>query len=307
MESKGAVFCIEGTNSRIKKLITKFDSIQMEQLKKLCLIAEQVLTVDLITYLDSDDEHKTPVETAYENLILTYISDYIVFHTYIQKGNIPEVLMGYSLGLNTALACSGYLTFEGGLMILKSIKKCLDYAYQNLERDMSLIVGLSVDTIMEYINTCNFENKVSIASINAANSMLITGERTCVQKITDMARDGDALKAVMLHTYMAFHYAKNEEWIEDCISGINDLVICQGNYPIMSVYSLSLLKDDEKSIKEELKKNVYCQMKWSEALNILINEGHHQFFDVSLDGNLRKISFLNQEGVTFRTSKFLFK
>lgn len=304
MKKNGTVFCIEGTNSRIKKLISRFNEEQTKQLYQLCEIAEKMLEVNLMEYLQSEVEDR-PVEISIRNLVLTYISDYIIFNTYLSHGIKPDVLVGYSLGLNTAMVCAGNLSFEGGLEILQSVKKCLRYADENLHRNMALVVGLTRSQIEAYIEQHHWQEYVSIASINSEYSFLITGEEEYVQNVIDFAQEDGALKAVMIHTYMAFHYDKREDWLEECIKGMDQLEVFDRKFDVMSVYSLDLLEDSEEVVKDELKKNVYCQMHWGDALAKLEAEGYHEFWDVSLDGNLKKLSFLTDKKSTFHTFKSL--
>lgn len=303
MKKNGIVFCIEGLNNRIKELVSRFNENQMIMLEELCAEASKMTGVnDLMDYLTLKTE-VSGVDLSYKNLIFTYIADYIIFQTYLEKGIPPDVIIGYSLGLNTACVCAGNISFEGGIKILQCIKKCLDYACDHLNQDMGLIIGLGEKTIQYLLDRNHWNSKLSIGSINSDYSLLITGEKEYVQKMIDAATSEGALRAVMLHTNIAFHYANKESWLVECIKDINQLEVYKGSYPIMSVYALEFVS--EQRVIDELKDNVYCQMKWGEAINKLEEEGYHQFWDVSLDGNLKKITKLNHKDSVFHTFKSL--
>ncbi|WP_026476579.1 acyltransferase domain-containing protein [Alkaliphilus transvaalensis] len=305
MEGK-VVFCFEGMNSSIGKLISKLDEKQKEKLYTLCEEAKEFMGIDFLENLKHRKEDGSDLEVVFAEMVISYICDYIIFDTYIQNGIKPDILVGYSLGVNTALVCAGYLSFLGGIEILKSTIKCIEYSFNNLKEDMALIVGLPKNYLEEIIIKNGWSNFVSIASENSEVSLLITGEKEYVDYMMEASTNEGALKAIKLNTLIAFHNGK-KDWMEECIKGMDDLVIFKGNRKVLSVYSLDIIKDDENLVREELKKNVYTPMKWREAIESLENQGYNQFWDVSLDGNVKKISTLTKPDSVFYSYKTFLK
>lgn len=84
--------------------------------------------------------------------------------------------MGYDLGLNTALVCGGYLSFAGGIEILKSVRKCIDYSSQELSREMIIIIGLTRKNVEEIIDVNGWEKYLTIGSENSEYCILVSGE-----------------------------------------------------------------------------------------------------------------------------------
>lgn len=307
MNKNQRVFCIEGFNKNIGKLMWKLNTDQIKQLKMLCKEAEELTGINVLKIQALELEDKN-INRIFSELVITYICDYIVYNTYLCNGIKPAVIVGYSMGLNTALVCGGYLTFAGGIEILKSVKKCIEYSSQKLNREMIIIIGLTKKTVGEIIDINGWKKYLTIGSENSKYCILVTGEHEYIHKLLNEADGEGAFKTIVLNTPISFHFGKREEWMEECISNIDKLIITPGRIKIMSVYSLDFLRVE--SIKEELKKNVYTPMNWRGVIERLENKGFIDFWDISIDGSIKKLSTLNNEKAffnTFRSVKALLK
>lgn len=247
------VFCFQGVNNRISKLINRLST--NEQAEVFRLVKEAAIILDF--ELAYSSIHITRVDALMNDFVLTYITDYVVFNSLIKRGTKADVLVGYSLGLNTALVCGGYLDFYDGLRIFKCIKKCLCHSIENRNDDMALIIGLDYKTVDKLINSLNAINEVSIACENSEENILIAGDCDWIKSICDKATEMGALKAFSLDTSLAFHREVKENWLMDAIKGMDEIIVESGNIDVLSVYTLDFLENRKSSVIEELNKKPY--------------------------------------------------
>lgn len=292
-------FLFQGVGVKYKEFLDVFDERQLRQLEKYSQIIKAELEIDLWSFANNNTNSRENDE--FLEWILIYTCDYIVYKTYIEKGIKPEIMVGYSMGLITAMVCVESLSFEDGLRLLDSI-----YSYpihsKRGEEAMGAIIGLDYDSIFQIIEDVNLEEYVEIASENSEHCIVISGIKNAVYKIMELAEEEGAIKVIQLNAPYAFHSNFALKGIEILETFIKSLEINEAKFPIMSVFTQSIIRHEER-LRNELVINMFTPMKWKNTILKLGNMGVNRFVEVTLNDSLTKISKVIDLGYEFMTYK----
>lgn len=285
LEEKNA-FLFQGIGVRYKEFINVFDESQFNQLEKYSQIIKSELDIDLWSYVNKNTNSEDGDE--FLEWILIYTCDCIVYKTYIEKGIKPEIMVGYSMGLITAMVCAEVLSYENGLRLLDSIYK---YPIQSkrTEEAMATIIGLDYDSIFQIIEDVNLEEYVEIASENSEYCIVISGIKNAVNKIMELAEEEGAVKVIKLNAAYAFHSSFALIGIEILENLIKNIEINKAKVSIMSIFTQNIIKD-EAQLRNELIINMYTSMKWKDTILKLGELGINKFLEVTLNDSLTKMS-----------------
>ena len=285
LDGKSA-FLFQGIGVKYKNFISVFDESQFNELEKYSKIIKSELDIDLWSYANKNTNSEDDDE--FLEWILIYTCDCIVYKAYIEKGIKPEILVGYSMGVITAMVCADSLSFENGLSLLDGIYK---YPIQSKrsEEAMATIIGLDYDNIFQIIEDVNLEEYVEIASENSEHCIVIAGIRNAVNKIMELAEEEGAVKVIKLNTQYAFHSSFARIGMEILENLIKNMKINKSKVPIMSIFTQNIIKYEEE-LRNELIINMYTSMKWKDSILKLGDMGINKFFEVTLNDSLTKMS-----------------
>lgn len=294
------VFCFEGINNRVWSMEERLNERQLDMVLNYC---DRTRSITGIDYFQKMKQGKTgdELKDARVELFMTYICDCAIFQSYVESGIKPEMLIGYSLGLNTAMVCSGAISFEDGIFISEKLSEYMKYTKQQFQFGMALEVGIPFEETVKYLSKSHMEDRVHIASENSEHCILLTGEVGALEQLEDVFVEEGALKYNILKTFIPYHF-KEELWTKDVLHIFDMLTVKESAYPIFSVYSLEVMRE-ALELQEELKRNVNEQMMWRCAIEKLELLGYRRFYDVSLTGGNKKITVLSNNDSKFITLK----
>lgn len=242
--------------------------------------------------LDTDLKKNSYCDCMVASSLISAIADRVMYEAFLEKGIVPDIGCGYSLGIINVCSCFGAITFNDSYKI---IQKNNDLAKRitndNKSLDMGIIIGLDSDTIFSMIRQSGEEGKVVIGSINSKICSMVSGESSEVEKILEYATNEGALKAIKMNIGISYHNPLLEKYAVELIDVVDRIPFEKPKYPIMSVFDQKLLESSADLIREN-KINTYTPMRWDLSLDKLCEMGVTQFIDVSPNGAIKKFSRL---------------
>ncbi|GAB6087313.1 ACP S-malonyltransferase [Alkaliphilus crotonatoxidans] len=279
-------FLFQGVGAEYQKLITRFDKEQLEILNYYCSVVRHELNMDLWNYLFNAAE--TSHDKMFTDWIAIYTCDYIVYQRYRSLGMEPAILLGYSMGLITAMACGKSISFEAGLHMLLTI-----YQYPKLanreDEAMAVIVGLTCHDVEEIIRENNLLGQVEIGSENNEYCIVISGMEAAVNMVMGLSEIKGALKVKEVNAPYAFHSQFAAKGIEPFVKFVSELDVYDCEIPIISSFDHSILQKSP-DLQRELIKNMTGRMYWKTAIEKIAAMGIESFIEVSLDDSVVKFS-----------------
>lgn len=209
-----------------------------------------------------------------------------------EKGVLPDICAGLSLGEYSALICSGALEFSSAVALVKKRGKYMQEAVPEGEGSMAAIVGLDEKTVREVCSeACDF-GVVEPSNFNCPGQIVIAGEIKALDKACIIAKEKGAKKAIPLSVSGPFHTSLLKPAAEKLEIELKKVHINSMKIPIITNVTGDYIKDKE-DIIPTLKKQVMSSVMWEHSMMRMINEGVTTFVEIgpgkTLTGFLKKI------------------
>ena len=301
---KKHAFIFQGVGSEYQKSVNLLDEDYREMLIQHCSIVHREIGLDLYSYLFDSTINK--YDKLFCDWIAIYTCDYIVSQIYANYGIKADILLGYSMGLITAMVFGKSISFESGLHMLLCIYQYPHYADRHAEA-MGVIVGMTCSDVEGIIQSNNLQNFVEIASENNEHCIVISGGQNGVHKVLKIAKNEGALKVKEVTAPYAFHSHYAEGGIERLVQFVDELEVLDSMVPIISSFNQVILQNSL-DLKAELVKNMSGRMYWRSSIEKIVEMGITNFVEVSLEESLSKFSkLINLECKYLTFNKFIRK
>ncbi len=279
-------FLFQGVGAEYQNFVHQLDEEQKEILNYYCSIIRHEINMDLWNYLFHGIE--TNHDKMFTDWIAIYTCDYIVYQSYASYQLRPALMLGYSMGLITAMACGRSISFEAGLHMLLRIYQYPKLAQRKGE-SMGVIVGMSCQNVDQIIRENNLQLLVEIASENNGYCIVISGMEKAVDQTMKLAESKGALKVKSVNVPYAFHSHYAANGIEAYTKFVSSLQVYDCEIPIISSFNQAILQKSP-DLKQELIKNMTGRMNWKTSIEEIASRGIYSFIEVSLDDSVVKFS-----------------
>lgn len=225
-------------------LLLPFAKVKLEQ-------AKQVLGWDVLEICQSLDDKVS--RTLYTQPCL-YVIESILADILIERGNIPNLLAGHSLGEYVALYVSRVYDFDAGLRLVKRRAELMDNVHGGT---MTALIGFDREQLEEKIQ----ENPdVVLANDNSPAQVVISGTPEAVQNLVAQIK---VKKAIPLKVSGAFHSPLMADAAAEFQSILQSVPFSKGLFPILSnVEPLPSIEPDV--LKERLGRQMTGSVRWRE-------------------------------------------
>lgn len=307
LENNKNVFLFQGVGSDIDKSLSAFRQDEKEVLFGLCKEVSDYAGIDLLRYIDDRSCLKENTDVFFAEWLITGLCDCTVFEMFKRAGIEPDYIVGYSLGLNNAMCCSGAITLRDSTEILRGVISSLKNSLNSSrEYDMGMIIGLEYSTVTDIINEVSSFDRVKVASENSEFMIVISGLTEDVNAVLAKAAEEGALKAFPLCVLSPFHTSLMKEFSTPYFNNLEKISFSDSNTPMISIYSQKEFSTAEESYNEQCR-NFLEQMKWKDTIDYLEKLGVRDFYDMSVTAANKKASVLNNPESGFKTIKSLRK
>ena len=181
-----------------------------------------------------------------------------------------EMVAGHSLGEFSALAASGYLSFEDGLKLVSKRAIAMQKACEQNPSTMAAVLGME-DEVVE--NICNeIEEVVVPANYNCPGQLVISGSNNGIDIACEKLAEAGAKRALKLPVGGAFHSPLMEPARVELEQAIDTTIFNNGICPIYQNVTASAITNPEE-IKENLKKQLTASVLWTQTMQQMLADG----------------------------------
>ena len=294
----------QGVGSDIDKSLAMLNEEEINYFYGLCDRVSDFTDLNLKKYL-FDKSSLSGLDKTFAEWIITGLCDCTVYDSLLKHGITPDYIAGYSLGLNNVCFCSGSVTLEESITILKGVISSISEASKSSEQyGMGVIIGLEYETVTGLIADFVPKDRLAVSSINSETFIVVSGFLSEVKKILQKSAEEGAIKTILLDVPCAFHSSLMTDYSKPYFSNLQSLKFKNSSIPIVSVYSQRELTE-AKDISDEQKRNFLEPMKWKQTIKSLENAGVTEFWDMSTLAAVKKASRLNNPDSKFKTIKSL--
>ena len=206
-----------------------------------------------------------------------------------EKGLVPDVAAGLSLGEYGALAASGVMSAED---VFKIVRKRGIYMQEAVPDGGAMVAVLGLDTAVIEKTCEETPGMVTIANYNCPGQIVITGEESAVHAAVEKLTAAGAKRCIPLKVSGPFHSPMLTGAGEKLAKELESVEIHDIQIPYIANVTADYVTD-QADVKPLLEKQVSSSVKWQQTIERMIADGVDTFVEIgpgkTLSGFMRKI------------------
>ncbi len=206
------------------------------------------------------------------------------------RGIIPDVLAGHSLGEYSAFCSAGAFSFSEGIKLVRKRGNFMNQALAPGEGSMAAIIGLKKEKIESLCS--NIEEVVEIANFNTPSQIVVSGTAAGIKEIIKSASNEGAKKVVELDVSGPFHSSLMKPARDNLQKALKQIDFKQIEIPVV-VNAHARYVNDIDQIKKALLAQLVSSVLWVDSMELMIENGIKVFVEVGpgriLKGLMRRI------------------
>jgi [acyl-carrier-protein] S-malonyltransferase len=210
----------------------------------------------------------------------------------------PGMVAGHSLGEFSALAATGSLRFEDGLLLVSKRANAMQKACEAEPSTMAAILGLDNETVQD---TCEqVDGTVVPANFNAPGQVVISGSHEAINQTIDNLKAKGAKRAMELSVGGAFHSPVMEPARDELAHALENTTFRQPSCPVYQNVTAEAATDPE-TIQHNLIRQLTAPVKWTQSVEQMIADGAETFLEVGPGNVLQNLIKKIDRKKTFRS------
>jgi [acyl-carrier-protein] S-malonyltransferase len=209
-----------------------------------------------------------------------------------EKGVVPRLAAGHSLGEYSALVVSGALAFADAVQIVRLRGRFMQEAVPVGEGAMAAILGMERGQVEKLCEEAAQGEVLTPANFNCPGQIVIAGHAKAVERAMERVKQ-EGKKAIPLPVSAPFHSPLMKpagERLEKVLEGIpiQDLKI-----PVVTNVEADINRSKER-VKELLVTQVWSPVRWEESMQKITGDGIEQILEIGpgkvLSGLMKRIN-----------------
>jgi [acyl-carrier-protein] S-malonyltransferase len=209
------------------------------------------------------------------------------------RGALADFVAGHSLGEYSALVAAGSMKFEDAIKAVRRRGEFMQEAVPAGEGAMAALIGLQIEVVKALCEEASSLGVCAPANINSPNQTVIAGNKAAVERAVELVKAKGAKRAVMLPVSAPFHCQLMKPAAERMTAVLNEIDFKDLSVPLVTNVDATLITSGRQA-RESLLRQVVSPVRWSESVQVLINQGVGRFVEIGpgrvLSGLVRQIS-----------------
>lgn len=180
---------------------------------------------------------------------------------------------GHSLGEYSALTAAQALSLADCARLLKLRGQAMQAAVPVGEGAMAAVLGLDIAQLKDVAATAASDGEIcAVANDNAPGQVVISGNKTAVERAIEQAKAAGAKRAVLLAVSAPFHCALMAPAADRMAAALADVAFQPPRVPLLANVTAQA-EEDPARIKSLLVQQVTGLVRWRESVVALAAEG----------------------------------
>lgn len=232
-----------------------------------------LLDIDLVNIMYNDDAVN---ETQYTQPAILMHSVALL----AQFQQSFDYCLGHSLGEYSALVASGVLTQEDAIQIVYKRGQLMSTAYPQGVGKMAAIMGTERNVIEAACTAVsNDEHLLNIANINGPGQIVVSGHAQSIDALIDRKQELGLKKIIPLNVSGPFHSELMKVIETEFRAYLEQFDFQDAHVPVVQNVN-ALPETDAKRIKENLVKQLYAPVEFTDSILFLIDQGVTEFIEI---------------------------
>lgn len=265
-----------GQGSQTVGMLAEF-SVLYPVVQETFATASDVLGYDLWQLCQNGpEENLNQTEKAQPALLAAGVAMWRVWQQ--EKGMVPELLAGHSLGEYTALVCANALDFSTAIALVAQRGRIMQDAVPVGKGAMAAIVGLTEEQVLSICQEASQGEVLQPANYNSPGQIVIAGAAAAVQRAIELAQTQKAKMVKMLAVSIPSHCALMKEAALNLQEKLNSISMATPKIPVIHNADVEVYSDTDK-IKNALVRQLYSPVRWVESVKYMQNHGVQGIFE----------------------------
>lgn len=211
-----------------------------------------------------------------------------------EKGILPDIVAGHSLGEYSALVAAGALAFTDAVQIVRKRGQYMQEAVPFGEGAMAAIIALAREKVVEICVAVSEESgPVQAVNFNCPGQIVIAGAAKAVELAAEKMKEAGAKRAIMLHVSAPFHSVLMEPAALRLAAELDTITVHDAKIPVVANITGKIEQDGD-AIKAALVKQAASPVLWEDCVAGIVDFGAESFVEVGpgkvLTGFTKKIN-----------------
>jgi len=196
-----------------------------------------------------------------------------------ERGIVPDLCSGHSLGEYSALVVAGALGFADAVRLVRRRGEFMQDAVPVGTGAMAALMGLDVEAAEKACAEAAQGEVVNVANINSPGQIVIAGHKGAVERAVKAAAGLGGRKSMLLPVSAPFHSALMKPAADRLAAELERVAVRAPRVPVVRNVDggLTTTADD---VKPFLIRQVASPVRWTECLQTLAREGAAAWLEV---------------------------
>ena len=189
-----------------------------------------------------------------------------------QGGPQPSVMAGHSLGEDSALVCAGVIAFSDAVKLVELRGKLMQQAVPAGVGAMSAIIGLDDQAIAKACEQAAEDQVVAPVNFNSPGQVVIAGNKEAVERANALCKAAGAKRALPLPVSVPSHCALMKPAADELAIALESIEFSAPSIAVINNVDVAMASEPA-AIKQALVRQLYCSVRWSEAVELMAQQG----------------------------------
>lgn len=209
-----------------------------------------------------------------------------------EKGIVPRLTAGHSLGEYSALVASGALSFVDAVRIVRLRGRYMQEAVPVGEGAMAAILGMEREEVEKLCEEVASGEVLTPANFNCPGQIVIAGHAKAVDRAVGMVKQRGK-KALLLPVSAPFHSPLMKPAGTRLGKDLDGISVHPLNIPVVTNVEAEINTSQEK-VKPLLVAQVFSPVRWEESMQRVVEEGVERVLEIGpgkvLAGLMKRIN-----------------
>lgn len=209
-----------------------------------------------------------------------------------ERGLIPAVVGGHSLGEYTALVAAGSLAFADAVAVVRRRGEFMQEAVPVGTGAMAAILGVELPVVEEICRDAAQGEVLDVANINSPGQIVVAGHRSAIERAVALAPARGGKRSVLLPVSAPFHCRLMTPAAERLAAALAGVRAADPRPPVVRNVDAELTTRAD-DVRPFLVRQVTAPVRWTDCVARMAGEGCRTFIEVGpgkvLTGLLRRI------------------
>jgi [acyl-carrier-protein] S-malonyltransferase len=227
-----------------------------------------------------EDELKL-TENAQPAIMANAIAVFAVLtkHGGVELGKAASFVAGHSLGEYSALCAAGSLDLATTAKLLKLRGQAMQQAVPVGQGAMAALLGADLALARKIAEAAAQGEVCSVANDNDPSQVVISGQKSAINRAVGMAKDMGAKRAVLLPVSAPFHCSLMQPAAEAMADALSYVLVDSPAVPLVANVSAEPVTEPD-TIRNQLVEQVTGMVRWRESVAHMGDAGVEEFVEL---------------------------